>query len=510
MCICTDPNVIQLVNEGYSVERVVQAWIQMKINNSTLEVKEDHPQFKAHMIHFLHQMNDDTKEDEHSETQNPCNPSLEAPKPMYSYPGQKIELPSPSTPPLQSNESTSWCNTPPSLPNAGTQLQFCIPSISGQSCLQQQYMNAAYQQSMPIVFQEHPSDFSLSPQNNSLASIVNYPPLKPSIVSISRNVKSVNEIVLDDIKTDRIFLDFSHPNVSVLYSEGYSKQQILKAYYVLKNCSKNSIKPDHEKFVDRMHITIDKCRFEPERQPRVLTCMSSKIDMLWQNFICCCCFKLIADGKCSRKKNCFVKFLSLFNFKLVFIVYKDSNAKNEKNDDKTHSKLSMIDNLFYVQVYIFLITDFAVRIYPSLLFGVIFQDNKYFCALMLALGAFSYASYFYILDDVKGVARFKSAVKYFWVGWFSCSYWFLSTMHLSYLECNVSFIRLMNNQSLQLLLQLLLCVFVTFSQYIFHYETWEDFRLLTEFVYPAAWVANALMIYPMVRFMKSIEKKLTT
>lgn len=150
---------------------------------------------------------------------------------------------------------------------------------------------------------------------------------------------------------------------------------------------------------------------------------SAKFKELWKHFICCYPVKLMLNRL--RKKE-------------------DDNATKKE-------KKSYFDQIYYVVLYLWVMTDFGIRIFPVLVWSWLQQEPLKFVAAMLALTLFEFLSHYVMLDGDFKTPR--NTTHFFWTLYFTVSYCLLSSMHLSYLPNNVRFGRLVIEHCLRLMIQ---------------------------------------------------------
>lgn len=122
------------------------------------------------------------------------------------------------------------------------------------------------------------------------------------LASVSSDMK------LEDIDINQIHVDFSHPNVSALYYQGYSEDSIKQAYHIFKLQKASEYKSANEDwvtFVEEMLQIMEFYDIEHEDTAG----HRNQFDILWQNFICFFCCKLFYQ--CYQKRS-FVLFISFF------------------------------------------------------------------------------------------------------------------------------------------------------------------------------------------------------
>lgn len=180
----------------------------------------------------------------------------------------------------------------------------------------------------------------------------------------------------------------------------------------------------------------------------------------------------------------------------MFVCVEDQREKGDKVEAEA--------NTFYILIYFFLMSDFFVRIYPPLLFAVVVPEYGYFVLILVLYALLEFPMYYYMQKDRSLCQTFK----YFAIGLFSCSFWFLSTMYLSYLQCNVDYNRLMVEQITRLFVQLFLLLLVLYLQYSAYDDdfSWSHVGLLSAIIFPVTWILNASMMYPIYHYMKSSFK----
>lgn len=334
---------------------------------------------------------------------------------------------------------------------------------------------------------------SSPPPRDSIASASAFQLCVPYQQNKSRNSsldrKMSNKIFLNDNAIAKMYVELSHPNISALYHQGYGEKCIKQAYYILKRKKKREhikLTADLPTFVeDMLEIMV-----EYEIEPKNAIGKYNRFDILWRNIICCFWCKFVHCEYCNKKEP--------------------EIKKIKTPDEEYYGKLAFTktDDFFYLQVYLFLVTDFYVRIYPPMLFAVSFNNFKYYYAMAAFYTVLEYISYYYVL--VGGEFKtFTSALKYFWVGFYSCSYSFLSAMHLTYLPCNVHFGRLMRIQWMRMLLQVSFMIGLFIFRRMWNNVTdiGQDFLLMTA-CFILAFIINCAFIGSISKTMKLFESKI--
>lgn len=204
---------------------------------------------------------------------------------------------------------------------------------------------------------------------------------------------------------------------------------------------------------------------------------------LWRNFICCYPVKMLVN-------------------RLVV----EENTKRENQDRKTDPNESTWKNkLYYLNVYLWVITDFGIRIFPILACARLRQQYLEFLAVMFGLTLFEFIFHYYMLMGEFKTPRYTT--HFFWTLYFTVSYCFLSTMHLTYLPANVVFDRLMVEHCLRMLIQ---AAFMILAMIIQHYEYGHIFGFFENsiIIFWIVWITNWILTFVVRKGYKQLEEKI--
>ena len=190
------------------------------------------------------------------------------------------------------------------------------------------------------------------------------------------------------------------------------------------------------------------------------------------------------------------------------------NDKVEKEDDDFTAK----DNVFYFAMYVFVMTDFYCRTFPLLAYTVLL--HKYLSSLTnfdllnvfigVAPAAFIILTFellMYYMMLKKKDKTFKGALKYFWTGTFTISYYLLSTMHLTYLPSNVRFVRMYRAHFFRMLLQVIIMSIGIGMQYTLFDDPLGFFNRSVYF-FAFNWILNIIILLVMKCYMVTFESKI--
>ena len=193
------------------------------------------------------------------------------------------------------------------------------------------------------------------------------------------------------------------------------------------------------------------------------------------------------------------------------------NTKELEVKDKERD-FTMQDNIFYFGIYVFVMTDFYCRIFPLLAYTVLlhkyFKTLTKFPLLNVFVGAFPAAviiSLFellvYYLMLKRKAKTFRNAIKYFWTGTFTISYYLLSTMHLTYLPSNVRFVRMYRAHLVRMVIQILfMCIAIGMQYELFNKPL--GFFNRSVFFFGFNMILNLMILIWIRCYMTVFEKKL--
>ena len=269
-------------------------------------------------------------------------------------------------------------------------------------------------------------------------------------------------------------LDFCHTTVASFIKLGYAENDIQTAYNKLKTDEKHNIVND---------LTVDDIEFKPvllnilenemkcetkkqrtsydddilrrrrssnlERAASILE-TSDTMDNLWRNFICCIPIKFLVDY---YSKN--------------GIEYETADHLKKENKNENENKLGFgcMDKLFYLVIYVWVMTDFFCRIFPILACSHLRHSYLEFVEVAVLLGLFEFIMYYYMLSGQFKTPR--AASSFFWTLYMTISYCLLSTMHIVHLPNNV----ISNNLIIEHLLRMLIqCGFMIIAMIIQYYQ----------------------------------------
>ena len=337
-------------------------------------------------------------------------------------------------------------------------------------------------------------------------------------VSVTQSVRSADydtqsefgaqSVMMSDIsyKEKKNRIEWTHPHIIHLKDLGWSKEQIIQAQFRLMNTDngdpkRNKLRPDDDKFLAYMiNILVDELQLKPENEPRQFSDTSECIDKLYQNWICCVCCRVLTKIRDGNACCC-----CYGNFDPT----KELQAGGKTDTD---TDFTMQDNVFYFGIYVFVMTDFYCRIFPLLAFTVLLHklEEGFFVYLLinfagLIIALFELLVYYMMLK--KKAKTFKTAIKYFWTGTFTVSYYLLSTMHLTYLPSNVRFVRMYRAHLVRMVIQLFVMLIAIAIQYSLYNDPLGFFNNSVMF-FAFNWITNIVMLVWMKCYMSIFEKKL--
>ena len=202
---------------------------------------------------------------------------------------------------------------------------------------------------------------------------------------------------------------------------------------------------------------------------------------LWRNFICCYPVKILVDYA------------------------KDDGNMKKANEMKDPLKLTWKDKVFYLLVYIWVITDFGIRIFPILVCARLREHALEFLAVMFGLTVFEFFLYYYMLWGAFKTPRFTT--HFFWTLYFTVSYCLLSTMYLVYLPANVKFDRLLVEHCLRMMIQ---CGFMIAAMIIQYYQYGDPLGFFNRSIilFWITWGFNWILTFIVRFFYKRLKTKI--
>ena len=460
---------------GQSPAQIDKAWNTIKRMDGHRNLSQEDPQFQDIMLQQLNHQ------------KQPSMPSMPAPKPLYP---NQISLKIPTC---------SSLNAPKPM---------IIFTVNGQ-----QQANTAIimnGQASPVPLQTIQHELPQISMNHSSPSthqnvVECQSPQSPEsefdgASSVGRSERSYRE------KKNRV--NWQHPYIIHLIDLGWSKLQIQTAYFLLNNGNekRSKISDDDDKFLAFMiHILVEDLKYCPENPQRQFGESSECIDKMYQNFVCCLCCRILTkindDNACCICCCCFMA--------------------NDDDDDKTvHAKSDFTtkDNIFYFAMYLFVVGDFYCRIFPCLAYVVllrtylktltsslIFNVFSGTAPMALVIALYELFAYYAMLKGKD--QKMRIAIKYFWTGTFTISYYLLSTMHLTYIPCNVDFVKLYRAHWIRMFIQLLIMFIAIGIQYILFDDALGFFER-TVFLFAFNWVLNLWILVWMRCYMNTFKNKI--
>ena len=185
----------------------------------------------------------------------------------------------------------------------------------------------------------------------------------------------------------------------------------------------------------------------------------------------------------------------------------ESKQENEKNKDKKSDPnvATWKDKLFYLCFYLWVITDFGIRIFPILACARLRQQYLEFLAVMVGLTVFEFLFHYFMLNAEFKTPRYTT--HFFWTLYFTASYCLLSTMHLTYLPTNVVFDRLMIEHCIRMFIQ---AMFMVLAMIIQHYDHGHIFGFFENsiIIFWIVWVINWILTFLVRKGYQRLEKKI--
>ena len=208
----------------------------------------------------------------------------------------------------------------------------------------------------------------------------------------------------------------------------------------------------------------------------IMACIYST--SLWRNFICCYPVKLFVDW------------------------HDDKDNPKQNEDKKEEYKWKEI--LFYAAVYVWVMTDFFIRIFPILACARLRNNYLEFLAVMFCLTLWEFGMHYFMLRDEFKTPR--NAMPFFWTLYFTVSYCLLSTMHLVYLLTNVIFDHLFIEHCVRLMIQAAFMITAMVIQY-YDYGGVLGFFEKSIILFWICWLLNWVLSFGIKRGFKNFEEK---
>eukprot|EP01084_Bolivina_argentea_P306228 529127_1 len=148
--------------------------------------------------------------------------------------------------------------------------------------------------------------------------------------------------------------------------------------------------------------------------------------------------------------------------------------------------------VFDLCLYLWVITDFGIRISPMIIVFRLRQSSLEMLAVIFGLTLFEFSFYYYML--VKKFKTPKKAAQFFWTLYFSIAYCLLSTTHSVYLANNVIFNKLVVEHCLRMIIQSAVMGCAMVLQY---YEWGEVFAFFDSSIklFWCVWVVNWILTF---------------
>eukprot|EP01083_Nonionella_stella_P302100 1040209_1 len=203
-------------------------------------------------------------------------------------------------------------------------------------------------------------------------------------------------------------------------------------------------------------------------------------ERLWMNFICFYPIKLIGRVLCNKPNE-------------------------EEEPNKEEDMFTTKDKLYYFAFYVWVMTDFGIRIFPILACARLRQQYYEFLAVMLGLTIFEFFSYYYMLFGEFKTPR--SALHFFWTLYFTLSYCLLSSMHVVYLPNTVRFDKLIVEHNCRMIISAAFMVFAMILQ-LDEYGSVFGFFDRSIYLFWFAWVLNWGLTFAAKKGFKELESKI--
>eukprot|EP01083_Nonionella_stella_P036912 100689_1 len=213
-------------------------------------------------------------------------------------------------------------------------------------------------------------------------------------------------------------------------------------------------------------------------------------EQFWRNFICFYPIEVLR----SVCANAYVSIQSCIK-------------PNEKEEPKQQDqeRFTTRDKVYYFVFYVWVMTDFGIRIFPILACARLRQQYYEFLAVMIGLTVFEFFSYYYMLFQEYTSPR--SALHFFWTLYFTISYCLLSSMHVVYLPNNVKFDKLIVENICRMIIQAVFMVFAMVLQ-LNEYGSVLGFFHRSIYVFWFVWLFNWGLMFLAKKGFNELESKI--